>query len=98
MTKRNRLIASVLALTVVFVMLFSVCFIIAEADHDCVGEDCPICYQINICENTLRSIGFVSVVVIFAGFLDLFAIATPTLSKKQAYNTSLVSLKVKLSN
>ena len=98
MTKRNRLIASVLALTVVFVMLFSVCFVIAEADHDCIGEDCPICYQINICENTLRSIGFVSVSVIFAGFLGLFVIATPTLSKKLAYNTSLVSLKVKLSN
>ena len=98
MTKRNRLIASVLTLTVIFVMLFSVCFIIAEADHDCVGEDCPICYQINICENTLRSIGFVSATVIFASFLDLFAIAMPVLSKKQAYNTSLVSLKVKLSN
>ena len=98
MTKRNRLIASVLALTVVLVMLFSVCFVIAEADHDCIGEDCPICYQINICENALRSIGFVAIAVIFAGFLGLFVIAVPTLSKKQANNTSLVTLKVKLSN
>ena len=98
MTRRNRLIASVLALTAVFVMLFSACFVIAEADHDCMGDDCPICCQINLCENTLRTVRSVAAAIIFVGFFGLFAIAMPALAKKQAYNTSLVSLKVKLSD
>ena len=96
MIKRNRRIASVLALMVVFVMLFSAAFVIAEADHDCIGEDCPICHQIYICENTLRSVGFAAAAVIFAVFSSLFLITLPVFAKKQACNTSLVSLKVKL--
>lgn len=96
MTKRKRLIASVLALTVALVMLFFVCFIVAEADHDCVGENCPICYQICICENVMRSIGFVAIAVIFTIFSRLFSIAIPALVNKWEYNISLVRLKVKL--
>ena len=98
MTKRNRLIASALVLAVVFVMLFSVGFVIAEADHDCIGEDCPICYQINICKNTLRAVGLAAAAVIFAGFSGLFVVFLPALATKPAWNISLVSFKVKLSN
>lgn len=98
MTKRNRLIAPALALMVVLVILFSVWFVIVEADHDCIGEDCPICYQINICETNLRSVGFVAIAVIFAVFIGSFDIFMPALTKESAFNTSLVSLKVKLSN
>jgi len=39
------------------VMLFSTLFIAAEADHDCKGEDCPICACIQQCENSIRQIG-----------------------------------------
>ena len=35
-------------------VLFSAFCIAAEADHDCCGEDCPICACIQMCENTLR--------------------------------------------
>ena len=38
------------------VVLFSACFIIIEADHDCSGEQCPVCAAIRLCECTLRLI------------------------------------------
>ena len=98
MTKVNRFIAVIMAFAVVFVMLFSVCFIIAEAHHDCIGDDCEICYQISICENTLRFTGF-SVIAVIVGFLWTFSILLlPYLSKKSNDNITLVSLKVKLSD
>ena len=50
MEAKKRIIAILLAATVLFVMLYSALFIAAEADHDCVGENCPICYQINVCQ------------------------------------------------
>lgn len=68
MTEKERLLASVLALTVVFVILFSGFFVIAEANHDCIEEDCPICCQISVCENTLRSAGTVRTTAVFAAF------------------------------
>lgn len=98
MTNKNRLVALVLSLTVLFVMLSSVFFIAIEADHDCTGEDCPICYQISVCENTLKSISQAVLVVVIAAFIGLFSLTMPSFTKKMVFNTSLVTLKVKLSN
>ena len=50
--KRNRIAALLLAVTILVIMLYSAFFVAAEADHDCVGEGCPICYQIDACQNT----------------------------------------------
>ena len=98
MSGKNRVLAILLAAMVLFVMLSSACYIAIEANHDCVGEDCPICCQISVCEHTLRSAGQAVLVVILAAFIGIFAISLPVFSKKLAYHTSLVSLKVKLSN
>ena len=98
MTNKNRLVALVLSLTVLLVILSSVFFIAIEADHDCIGDDCPICYQIGVCENTLKSIGQAVIVVVIAAFIGLFSSAMPSFIKKMAFNTSLVTLRVKLSN
>lgn len=46
-----------MAFMVLAVVLFSPFFIAAHADHDCTGEDCPICEFMHQCENTVRGIG-----------------------------------------
>ena len=53
----KRLAAGIMALMMFVIVLFSVSFIAAEADHDCCGDDCPICACIHLCENTLEQIG-----------------------------------------
>ena len=52
----KRASAGVLAMLLLFIMLFSAFFISAETGHDCTGEDCPICESIQHCENTLHQI------------------------------------------
>lgn len=98
MSKKNRAISAVLALTIVFSILFSVCFIVAEADHTCVGEDCPICFQISLCENTLKSIGFAVATIVFFVFPCSRVFSFLTITEKLLRTVSLVSLKVKLSD
>ncbi len=49
--------AGVMALMMLLVLLFSSFFIAAHADHDCTGEDCPICLCIHECENIIRGMG-----------------------------------------
>lgn len=98
MEKKKRIAALLLAVTVLLVMLYSALFIAAEADHDCVGENCPICYQINVCQNTLRNL---SLAVSAAAFAAAF---TYTLCRSIFFCTAviprytLVSLKVKLTD
>ena len=48
-----------MAIMVLFIMLFSECFLAAHEGHrhHCEDEDCPICACIQQCENALRSFG-----------------------------------------
>ena len=98
MNKRNRLVALTVALTFIFVTLFSACFIAVEVDHDCAGDDCPICCQISICENALRTVGIAASTVIYTGVSGIFILAVHSFAKKLSNNASLVTLKVKLSD
>ncbi len=56
-SKQKRITAIILGLMVLVGMLFSAFYVVAEADHDCAGEDCPICAGLQQCENTLHQIG-----------------------------------------
>ena len=49
MAKNKRMLAVLLAVTLVAVMLLSTAFLVEEAHHDCVGDGCQICLQMNIC-------------------------------------------------
>lgn len=69
MEKKKRIAALLLAVTVLLVMLYSALFIAAEADHDCVGENCPICYQINVCQNALKNLSLAVCAAVFAAAL-----------------------------
>ena len=96
MEKKKRVLAALLAVAVLFVMLYSALFIAVHADHDCDGEDCPICYQINVCQNTLKNLSFaVSVAVLAAAFTYTLCRSISACADVIPSYT-LVSLKVKL--
>lgn len=96
MSGKSRVLAILLAAAVLFVMLSSVLFIAIEADHDCAGDDCPICCQISVCEHTLKSVGQAVLVVILAASIGITMFSMPSFTKKPTYNASLVTLKVQL--
>ena len=53
-TKCRRIAAGFLGLLILAAVLFSVFYIAAEADHDCTGEDCPVCLCIRLCSDALN--------------------------------------------
>lgn len=54
---KNRITVFIIATVMLMAVVFSAFFIAAHADHDCAGEDCPICAVIHQCESMLRGIG-----------------------------------------
>ena len=96
--KAKRMIAIIISLTIVFVTVFSLAFIIAEADHDCAGEGCPICQSVGTAEDSLKKISS-SVLLAAVSFAALFVIVK---YKKfvigRVATTNPVLLKVKLSD
>lgn len=98
MEKKKRIAALLLAVTVLFVMLYSALFIAAETDHDCVGENCPICYQINVCQNTLKNLSLAVCAAAFAAAFTYTLCRSISACTDYAQSFTLVSLKVKLSD
>lgn len=98
MTRKNRIVAVLLAVMVLVVMLYSALFIAAEAEHDCVGENCQICYQINVCENTLKNLSLAVCAVAFAAAFTYTLYRSISACAEVAPSHTLVSLKVKLTD
>ena len=98
MEKKKRIAAMLLAGTLLFVMFCSALFIAAESDHDCVGENCPICCQINACQNILKSLSSAVCAAVFAAALTYILLRSVSACEAAAPSYTLVSLKVKLSD
>lgn len=98
MTKRAKYMAVVLAFAVVFVMLWSSFYIAAESDHECTGENCPICEQISVCCNTIRTISSGIAAAVASVLLSYAFSRAVLLYKEETPIYTPVSLKVKLLN
>ncbi|WP_395549240.1 MULTISPECIES: hypothetical protein [unclassified Lacrimispora] len=98
MVKNKKLIARFIALAVLFMLLFSVFFVTAEARHHCIGENCPICLEVQACVQALSTLltGLSSAVAVFAA-AHFFVICVIPVFRRNPSHT-LVSLKVKLTN
>ena len=54
--RTKRILAVVLALTLLLAPALCALCIAAEADHVCTGEDCPVCALVHQCEGLLRQL------------------------------------------
>ena len=54
MANRRRVSALILCVGLVLILAVSTVFIAHEADHDCCGEDCPICRMIALTTALMR--------------------------------------------
>ena len=97
MTMRKK---TVIALTIlfVFVMFFSHVFVIEEADHDCSGEDCPICEIIAIVSDTIKGLSLIGAVIVICAASVFGILKSLHIEDKTQFVSSLITLKVKLLN
>ena len=90
--------AAAFALLLASVMLFSVLYIVFEADHDCCGEGCAVCILLQACENLLQNLlpaaAFLLAVWCFCALVRRFA--EPDFCFERLH--TLIVLKVKLSD
>ena len=98
MSAKRRVIALILALAVVLSVTASLVFIIHEAHHDCVGEDCRICSAIAVCCNVVKTLAAALILLVF---LDAARSASSAFGVRQGFlhrTETPVILKVKLLN
>lgn len=98
MTGKRHGLALVIAFSVLLVMLSSMFYIATESGHDCAGENCPICQHIEVCRNTLRQISGAVAAASISAVAICFVLGLISVIECVQSHTTLVSLKVKLSN
>lgn len=96
--KKKRIIAAILTLLFVLSLIFTFSFIGINANHECVGEECPICAEIKSCEDFLKTASAAAAIVTAAVAVHKFGIVALPYFYDKAENISLITLKVKLSN
>lgn len=98
MEKTKRILAMLMAVAIFAVMLSSALFLVEEADHDCIGDGCQICFQMNVCRGILKSLSLAihAAVAAFAVVYILCGNFWPC--EESTGHVTLVTLKVKLSD
>jgi hypothetical protein len=99
MMDRKRFGALLLCIGLILVLSVSTAFIAHEADHDCCGEDCPICRTVAINISLLRTLGLA---VLAALFLFFLLSVRPVRCRRERYarflSGTLVSWKIRLND
>ncbi len=87
-----------LVLMLMICILSSVCFIAAEAEHDCIGEDCPVCASLLQCEELVQKLGTWIVFLTVCGTLFFHQIIPVNKAVIQLPAATPVKLKIQLNN
>ncbi len=90
--------AGIMAAMMLLVMFLSSFFIAEHADHDCTGEDCPICACIQQCENNIRGIGSGITATSAVIIPVLFVLHIISYFASSLQDATPVSAKVRLNN
>jgi len=93
---RNRkILFLVIAVFIVFSVISAETLIASEHDHDCTGEGCPVCLQIEIVKCFLRTFNLIVFFSFLAAFHEFFAAVYRVFNGFFHYIFSLVTLKVR---
>ena len=99
MTERKRFGALLLCIGLVLILSVSTAFIAHEADHDCCGEDCPICRTIAINISLMRTLGLAVLGVLCLFFLlSVRPVRRRGERPARSFSGTLVSWKIRLND
>lgn len=95
----QKLLGKTFAVILLIITIFSTLFPAIEADHHCLQNDCPVCFVISICKETLKTL------IILSFFFSLQKLFFHTEIKEHFYKTlfvyksnTLVSQKIRLND
>ena len=96
--KSKKIIAYIIIFMMLSFLLFSSLFIIKNVNHDCVGDDCPICNFIHDIEHVLKNLDSGKAVWSFSLFNILFCFNLLTFVFYSILKTTPIMEKVRLDN
>ena len=98
MTGKKKIAAAIMCCMMVLSIFLASFYIVSKAHHECTGQDCPICHEIQLCNQFLNTVGGAAIIAVVVLFTVHELLIVLTSFSHLCQNSTLVSLKVKLSN
>ena len=95
---RTKITALLMSLALLIAVLLSAFYIADETNHSCIGDHCPICHEMELCETVLTSIGTAFFTALSICFGVQFLRITADVFSSFLPSETLITLKVKLSD
>ena len=96
--RNRRRTAMLLAAVLVTLLMLSAAAIAVEAQHECAGENCPVCALIRTAAGRFKEFGGASAVFAALCFVALLFALSPFFPYRPAFSFSLITDKVRLNN
>lgn len=97
MKQSLRTISRMLCVIILLTIVLSVSYITHFTDHECIGNDCEICYHIQICEQTLKKLAAGAAALAGIAASRIVFVLIPVLLLTVCFSNTLIRMKVKLS-
>lgn len=97
-SKKQRAISFIVCFLFLFITFASLFYIVKEVNHNCTGEDCPICANIHQAEQNLKNLGSGLTEVFAIKWIPVFIVELAGIQFVLFFCKSLVSQKVRLNN
>lgn len=95
--KRIKMFSFILAIILLFTVLFSSMYIIEHTHHNCLGEDCPICLELEMAAHVVSSFKtLIPLILIFIAVIGIPDVLPENRIGIYRSNLTLISLKVEL--
>lgn len=97
--KKQRVIALLFSISILFVLLVSISFCVQESNHDCTGSDCTICICLHQAKQTVQALGTaVSTAIVSAKVAWIVLLIQQLHVLTFLKNHTLISQKVRLND
>lgn len=98
MTRKHRIVAMLICICFVLISAFSLLYVLQEAQHDCIGNNCPVCAFLHVVSERLRTLSLTcnAFLFMFSVFTCLYAVLSAL--RMVCPHTSPVSQKVRMNN
>lgn len=97
-SKKQRSISFIVCVFFLFITFASLFYIAKEVNHNCTGEDCPICANIHQAEQNLKNIGSGLTAGNLITTIPVFVVELACIQVALVFCKSLVNQKVRLNN
>lgn len=91
-------VAALVGVVLLLGVLFSDFYIASEYNHDCVGDECPICQYVAECEAFVEQVTAGVAFVVVTALVFVVSGVLIKLFCRESFSTTLVSCKVRLNN